>query len=128
MIPLSSSSGTSPPFSISGPAMRPRAVPAAMASLSMSPVEIFGTRRWPARRAAWVPFPAPGGPRKMIRAPIAGSGLGLAPATNPSPLAGTAEALVVAHDELRLHLGDGVHGHADDDEERGSAEIEVETE
>src|SRR4051812_13941259 len=117
MIPLSRSSGTSPPFSMRGPATRPRAVPAEMASRSMSPVEILGTRKWPASRPAWVPLPAPGGPRKMTRAPNAGSGLGLAPATNPSPLAGTAEALVVTHDELRLHLGDGVHGHADDDEE-----------
>src|ERR1044071_619825 len=128
MIPLRRSSGTSPPFSISGPATRPSAVPAAMASRSMSPVEILGTRRWPARRPAWVPLPAPGGPRKMTRAPIAGSGLGLASATDPSPLARSAEAFVVAHDELRLHLGDRVHGHADDDQERGAAEIEVEAE
>src|SRR6266851_10326400 len=128
MISVSSSSGTRPPFSIRGPATRPRAVPAAMASRSMSPVEILGTRRWPARRPAWVPLPAPGGPRKMTRSPIAGSGVGLASATDPSPLARSAEAFVVAHDELRLHLGHRVHGHADDDEERGSAEIEVEAE
>src|SRR4029079_4809766 len=126
MMPLRRSSGTSPPFSISGPATRPRAVPAAMASRSMSPVEIFGTRRCPARRAACVPLPAPGGPRKMTRAPIAGSGLGLESATDPSPLARPSEALVVAHDELRVHLGHRVHGHPDDDEERGAAEIEVE--
>src|SRR6185295_11176302 len=120
MMPLRRSSGTSPPFSMRGPATRPRAVPAAMASLSMSPVEIFGTPRCPARRAACVPLPAPGGPRKMTRPPIAGSGRGLASATNPSPLARTAEALVMAHDELRLHLGHRVHRHPDDDEEGGS--------
>src|SRR5438552_16235228 len=128
MMSLSRSSGTSPPFSMSGPATRPSAVPAAMASRSMSPVEIFGMRRCAARRAACVPLPAPGGPRKMTRAPRAGSGRGLASATNPSPLARPAEALVVAHDELRLHLGHGVHGHAHDDEQRGPAEVEVEAE
>src|SRR5262245_2753076 len=36
------------------------------------------------------------------------------------------EALVVAHDELRLHLGHRVYGHAHDDQERGAAEVEVE--
>ena len=34
----------------------------------------------------------------------------------------------MAHDELRLHLGDRVHGHADDDQERGAAEVETEAE
>src|SRR5438046_1325828 len=117
MMSLRRSSGTRPPFSMRGPATRPRALPEAMASRSMSPVEMRGTRRWAARREAWVPLPAPGGPRKMTRAPMAGSGRGLASATDPSPLARPAEALVVAHDELRLHLGHGVHGHADDAEE-----------
>ena len=35
------------------------------------------------------------------------------------------EALVVAHHELRLDLLHGVEGHADDDQDRGAAEVEV---
>src|SRR5688572_14444123 len=119
MILSSRSSGTRPPFSMIGPTCLPTGVPAAMASRSMSPVEIRGTLRWSASRAACVPFPAPGGPRKITRGPV------LAATTNPPALPGAAEAVVVAHDELRLHLGDGVHGHAHDDEQGGAAEVEV---
>src|SRR5438132_10639807 len=35
------------------------------------------------------------------------------------------EAFVVAHDELRLDLLRGVHGDADEDEQRGAAEVEL---
>src|SRR5262245_12903667 len=115
-MPMRRSSGTRPPFSMSGPATRPSAVPAAMASRSMSPVEMLGMRSQAATRPACVPLPAPGGPRKITRVP-AGSGDGLPAPTDASPLARPAEALVVAHDELRLHLGHGVHGHAHDDQE-----------
>src|SRR5664279_5358891 len=38
------------------------------------------------------------------------------------------EAVVIAHDELRLHLLDGVHRDADDDEERRAAEEERDAE
>src|SRR5271156_315325 len=38
------------------------------------------------------------------------------------------EAIVVAHDELRFDLIDGIHGNADDDEQRGAAEVEVDAE
>src|SRR5688572_27508262 len=117
------SSGTSPPFSMMGPTCFPTGVPAAMASRSMSPVEMRGMPRCSASRAACVPFPAPGGPRKMTRgAPAPGV---LPPATDPPALAGAAEPVVMAHHELRLHLGHGVHGHADDDEQRRPAEVEV---
>src|SRR5262249_60570124 len=78
-----------------------------------------------ARPAACVPFPAPGGPRKMMRALEAPSPRGLAAATDPAPSL-SAEAVVVAHDELRLDLRDRVHRHSHDDEERGPAEVEVE--
>jgi hypothetical protein len=37
------------------------------------------------------------------------------------------EAVVVAHDELRFDLLDGVHGNADDDEQRCATEVEVDT-
>src|SRR6202012_5211642 len=38
------------------------------------------------------------------------------------------EAIVVAHDEVRFNLLHGIHGDADDDQQRGSAEVEVEAE
>src|ERR1700733_1737316 len=38
------------------------------------------------------------------------------------------EAVVVAHDELRFDLLDSIHGNADDDEQRGTAEVEVDAE
>src|SRR5258708_4141833 len=113
---MSRSSGTRPPFSMRGPAFLPRGVPAAMASRSMSPVEIRGTPRWAATRAACVPFPAPGGPRKITRTPGAGTARGLASTTDPPPTL-AAEAVVVPHDELGLDLGHGVHGHPHDDQE-----------
>src|SRR6187397_490767 len=122
------SSGTSPPFSMIGPTWRPTGVPAAMASRSMSPVEMRGIARCSASRAACVPFPAPGGPRKMTRGPPVVTGPRLPSTTNSPALARAAEAVVVAHDELRLHLGHGVHGHADDDQQRRAAEVEREAE
>src|SRR4030095_13073065 len=91
----------------------------------MSPVEIWGTLSHSARRAACVPFPAPGGPRKMMRAFGAPAPWALAAATDPAPSL-SAEAVVVAHDELRLDLGHGVHCHPHHDEERGPTEVEVE--
>src|SRR5215210_2780908 len=35
------------------------------------------------------------------------------------------EAFVVAHDELRLDLRDGIHGDADQNQERRAAEVEL---
>src|SRR5438128_1179554 len=119
------SSGTSAPFSISGAICRPRGVPAAIASRSMSPVEIRGTLAHSARRAACVPLPAPGGPRKMTRSRGAGRISGLASTTDPPALAGAAEAVVVPHDELGLDLGHRVHGYAHDDQQRRAPEVEV---
>src|SRR5947209_15400379 len=37
------------------------------------------------------------------------------------------EALVVAHDELRLDLRDGVHRHADQNQQRRAAEVKLVT-
>src|SRR3990172_12693798 len=121
---ISRSSGTRRPCSMIGAAFRPSSVPLAIASLSMSPVEILGTPRWAASLAACVPFPAPGGPRKMTRAAGAAAVRGLAGTTDPlaSP---PREAVVMPHDQLRLDPGHGVHGHAHDDEQRGAAKVEV---
>src|SRR5215217_1556604 len=41
------------------------------------------------------------------------------------PAARAEEAFVVAHDELRLDLRDGVHGDADQNQERRAAEVEL---
>src|SRR5438874_6043712 len=57
----------------------------------------------------------------------------MASAPHDSPLPSAAfdaaaagsESFVVAHDELRFDLLDGIHGHADHDEQRGAAEIKV---
>lgn len=45
-----------------------------------------------------------------------------------NPPASTGEAIVVTHDELRLDLCHCIHGHADNDEERGAAKEEGQTE
>src|SRR5258706_7894191 len=47
-------------------------------------------------------------------------------ATNAATLG--SEAVVVAHDELRFDLLRGIHGDADDDEQRGAAKVEVDAE
>ncbi len=37
--------------------------------------------------------------------------------------AARAEPFIMTHDQLRLDLGDRVHGHADNDQQRGAAKI-----
>src|SRR5215218_4431196 len=114
------SSSTRSPAAMMPATLRPSSLPALTASRSMSPVEIAGTPRRPDRAPAWVPFPELGGPsRTTRRRPGSGSAT---PATDPAPLH---EALVVAHHELALDLLDGVHRHADHDQQRGAAEVEV---
>src|SRR5437867_9941519 len=85
----------------------------------MSPVATWGTPHSCASSRAWVPLPAPGGPRKATRTlapPREGpGGAGLRPLE---------EALVIPHEEMRLHLPHGVQGHAHHDEQAGTAEIE----
>src|SRR5882672_817805 len=60
-----SKSGTSSPRSIIGLAFEPRGVPLLTCSRSMSPVERCGTPYCRASSFACVPFPEPGGPRKI---------------------------------------------------------------
>src|SRR5258706_14868807 len=84
----------------------------------MSPVEMWGTPKRLESRFACVPLPLPGGPMKISFT-----------CSLPSPPADTAafhESVVMAHDELRFDLLDRIHRHADDDEEGGSTEVEVE--
>src|SRR5664279_3120347 len=51
----------------------------------------------------------------------------LLPRRSPSPNTSTtrSESLIVAHDELRLDLVGRVHGHADHDQQRGTAKVKV---
>ncbi len=65
--PIITSSDTSAPVSMMRLASRPSGVPAATASRSISPVAICGICHSPASSRAWVPLPAPGGPRKISR-------------------------------------------------------------
>src|SRR3989441_8664690 len=108
--PMITSSGTSAPRSIYRLASRPSLVPAARASRSMSPVATCATPHSRASARAWVPLPAPGGPRKTRRM--------LAARERPARarLGPLEEALVVAHQEVRLHLAHGVERHADHDQ------------
>src|SRR6185437_10745585 len=89
-------------------------------------------------RLAWVPLPAPGTPSSTIGGsdlPGAGADWGviskarriqLCPVRPAPEDAGRArgEALVMAHDQLRLDLLHRVHGHPDHDQQRGAAEVE----
>src|SRR3954462_1857172 len=61
------SSETSCPASMIFPASIPRGVFAARAARSMSPVEICGMPNFSRMKLAWVPLPAPGGPRRIKR-------------------------------------------------------------
>src|SRR5512134_3497334 len=98
----------------------------------MSPVEMWGTRYSSERSFACVPFPAPGGPRRMRiiaisetrrprgARPLRASGVdGLArgepAAPDPWPT-GAGEALVVPRDEVPLDLLDRVERDAHHDE------------
>src|SRR5260370_10420459 len=115
-----------------------------MLARRISPVEICGMPYSAMRALAWVPLPTPGAPkrragpgRKSLSAgAVLGSvimlvvkGLSSLPAlaaTNAATVG--SEAVVVAHDELRFDLLRGIHGDADDDEQRGAAKVEVDAE
>src|SRR3954468_5827894 len=86
---------------------RPISVSLAIASRSMSPVAMCGIPTSAEMRFAWVPLPAPGGPR-MTTSRATGRLL--------------QESLVVAHHRLRLHLTHGVERDAHHDEDRGAPE------
>src|SRR5271167_2247123 len=117
-------SGTSSPRSMIGLAFNPSAVPLLTCSRSMSPVERCGMPNFLASSFACVPFPEPGGPRKITARSSFSTGRSFS-ATLSSPLAAAAqtalprETLVIPHDELRLQLLHCIHRHADHDEERG---------
>src|SRR6267143_5565092 len=137
MMPLTSSSGTNFPASISALAFLPSGVPSAAALRRMSPVESWGIPNRAVSRLAWVPFPAPGGPRRMTftrpsrplpsRAKGHGSRSRRSSDVAAAADAGAArpgEALVVARDQVALDLLHRIEGDADHDQQRGAAELE----
>src|SRR6185503_19205833 len=105
--------------------LRPSSVAPATAWRNISPVEIAGTPSRSASSAACVPFPEPGGPKSSTRLARTAWLCSAAPATDPPSLH---EAFVVAHHQLALDLLQEVHRHADDDEQRGAAEVEADAE
>src|ERR1700722_16267401 len=142
------SSGQRSPRSMMCLTLRPTGVAALTAARNMSPVESWMIPYLSTSRCAWVPLPAPGGPRrisligvspqKLFRAPSSGTGEPTSRAAShkivvrcsasPSPRAAKLRALdqsfILVGKQVALHLGDGVHGDADDDQERRSAEVE----
>src|SRR5919108_1047 len=87
----------------------------------MSPVAMWGTPHSRASSRACVPLPAPGGPRKATRTALRPPREGTGSRAALRPLE---EALVVAHEQVRLHLAHGVEGDADHDEQARAAEVE----
>src|SRR2546426_7805319 len=62
---MMTSSETSCPASMTFFAASPSGVPAFTAARNMSPVEICGMRKRSLMKLAWVPLPAPGGPKRI---------------------------------------------------------------
>src|SRR5688572_29986338 len=130
-------SGTRSPRSMYDLASRPRLVPSRTAARSTSPVAILGMPRLAASLSACVPFPAPGGPSStmimiytvqksrrsfwLLRSRLE-SAARLPAAESYSTL--FHEAVVLPEQEMLVDLRHRIERHADDDQERGSAELE----
>ena len=65
MMPITISSETRPPAFMTAWAFLPTSVWALTAARSMSPVESWGIPRRFSILGPWVPFPAPGGPKRI---------------------------------------------------------------
>src|SRR5947207_5020803 len=113
-------SGTSAPESMYFFASRPSGVSAFTAPRRMSPVVIFGRPSRSARIFPWVPLPEPGAPNRRMN--TACLHVALAPAELDAPF--LHEAVVVAQQQMLLHLLYRVERDADDDEQRRAAEAE----
>src|SRR5579875_3574775 len=124
---LTSSSGTSLPDLIRALLISPMGSPASIWRRSISPVEMCGPVMQCWRNSlACVPLPEPGGPKRMMAGGC--NRLHGSAAATPDPSRARRKAFVMAHDKLRLNLVDGVHRHADDNEQCGAAEIEIHAE
>src|SRR5438874_8980753 len=113
-------SGTSAPASMYFFASRPSGVSAFTAARRMSPVVIFGRPSRSARIFPWVPLPEPGAPNRRtntacLHVPLAAAEL------DPPFLH---ETVVMAQQQMLLHLLHGIEGHTHHDEERRAAEAE----
>jgi len=122
-------SGTNSPRPIMGCARCPSEVPCATCSRSMSPVERCGAENLRASSFACVPFPAPEGREKLLHGPAfraearpesLGRLLYRRPRNRPFRA-----ILVIAHDQLRFKLLNGVHRDTDNDEQRCAAKIKI---
>src|SRR6476469_383054 len=103
--------------------LTPSGVWSLMLARKMSPVEMAGMPRRSAIRAAWVPLPAPGGPRMISR--MSGPPGGRERSERLFGVTSTEEPFVVTLLQLRLDLLDRLEAHTDDDEDRGATEREV---
>src|SRR6202522_3806953 len=126
-IPSTISSGTRSPRAMIGLASKPSSVPRVTASRNMSPVERCGRFSSFEIRLACVPFPAPGGPRKIsasFAVTFSGDRFTLLAATaTHSALAH--ETVVIPHHQLRFQLLHRIHRHADHDQQRRAPEIKL---
>src|SRR5688500_2783813 len=91
----------------------------------MSPVDSCTMPRSRSSLLACVPFPAPGGPSKMMFMPSAPPNYIRASAPAAAlQLRLLDEVAILMGDEMALDLGHRVHRHVDDDEQAGAAKIE----
>src|SRR5262249_6557294 len=113
--PIMTGSGTSNPWSINFLASSPRGVRFAIASRSMSPVEIRAHPRSLASRRPWVPLPTPGGPNSTTCTSHPHAATNAAALDNP---------FVVPHEQVRLDLLQRVERDAHHDQHAGPAEAD----
>src|SRR5438270_5611640 len=119
---------TSSPASMIAFTLPPIGEPLARASRSMSPVDSWILPRFATSRAACVPFPASGGPNRMmfcIAALSPVSPFGLAPPRRGLELRLFDQVAILVGDQVALNLADRVHRHVDDDQQAGPAETQV---
>src|SRR6476469_7809064 len=118
-------------------------VPSVFISRNISPVDTCGIPFRTCKSLAWVPLPAPGAPIRTIilfidsrkgeeekRRTLEHSPFLLFPfsklcSASAKLRTSAEEAFVVPHNERRLDLCDRVHRHSDDDQEAGTAEVEL---
>src|ERR1044072_7002800 len=124
MMPETIASETSPPASITALAWSPTGVPALTAARSMSPVESWTMPRSASRRLAWVPFPAPGGPNRMIFNALSRS-CGAPSAHAALQLRLLDQVAILVRQQVRLDLRNRVHGYVDDDQKASAAHQEL---
>src|SRR6478609_11165813 len=119
--PMTISSLSRPPSSITFLASMPSSVPSRTAARSMSPVEMCGTTKCRDSRTHCVPLPAPWRPRMIRRAPGI---IRLSPRLPSDGVRSLQEAFVVSHHQLTVDLADEFHADADGDQHGRAGEGE----